>query len=187
MAKTYTMRETYELLKEGNPKARQELGKRFPLVSTATIEEIMACLPDVLTARKVETALRKFHNLSDNEEQGAEDVAPEEKVEKVEKEEKKTRTRKVKEPEEKAPPKRTRKPKAVKVYTENELSEMTDEDLEKVGKELGLYEDCIDLDALYDAILTKQEEAAPPEKKARAKKVEEKGIDPDFVEFENFE
>jgi hypothetical protein len=184
MAKTWTMRETYEVLKEGNAKARQELGKRFPLVSTATIEEIMACLPDSLTARKVETALAKYHNLKGEEveKESEETVAP--------LEEKKVRTRKAKEPVEEKKT-RTRKVKEIKPYTEEELSVMSDDDIIKVGKEVGLYEDGIEIDSLFNLVADfmekKAKEAAALKRTRKPKEPVEEKKDDDFEQFEDFE
>lgn len=191
-AKNYTLKEAYELLREGNAAARQDIGKRFPLLATASTDEIMSVMIDFVTARKIETGLKNLHGLnSDDVAPVVEDVAPvTEKVapvvEKAAPVEKKSRGRgnKNKEVEkvEAAP--------VVVLPTVAELDVMTDAKLRAAGKEMGLYERGIDLDDMYD-LMVEAIEAAPAAKKSRGAKaapVEENTKPaPGAEEFENFE
>lgn len=56
MAKKWYVGEAVEVLKSGDKAARHDIGSRFPLFATATLEEIV----DVMREGKIEITVRQF-------------------------------------------------------------------------------------------------------------------------------
>lgn len=95
MARNWNVADAYEALRSGDKEARMDIGRRFPLFATATEDEIIAAIPDYISVRKVEAALKADAGVS-------EDDVEEVKAEEVEeaKPAKKAKAKKVAEPEE---------------------------------------------------------------------------------------
>lgn len=108
MARNWNVADAYEALRSGDKEARMDIGRRFPLFATATEDEIIAAIPDYISVRKVEAALKADAGVSEDD---VEEVEPEE-VEEA-KPAKKAKAKKVAEPEEEEAPKKSVK-KAVK-------------------------------------------------------------------------
>lgn len=95
MARNWNVADAYEALRSGDKEARMDIGRRFPLFATATEDEIIAAIPDYISVRKVEAALKADAGVSEDD---VEEVETEE-VEEV-KPAKKAKAKKVAEPEE---------------------------------------------------------------------------------------
>lgn len=95
MARNWNVADAYEALRSGDKEARMDIGRRFPLFATATEDEIIAAIPDYISVRKVEAALKADAGVSEDD---VEEVEAEE-AEEV-KPAKKAKVKKVVEPEE---------------------------------------------------------------------------------------
>lgn len=76
MARNWNVADAYEALRSGDKEARMDIGRRFPLFATATEDEIIAAIPDYISVRKVEAALKADAGVSEDdvEEVEAEEV-----------------------------------------------------------------------------------------------------------------
>ena len=76
MARNWNVADAYEALRSGDKEARMDIGRRFPLFATATEDEIIAAIPDYISVRKVEAALKADVGVSEDdvEEVEAEEV-----------------------------------------------------------------------------------------------------------------
>lgn len=123
MARNWNVADAYEALRNGDKEARMDIGRRFPLFATATEDEIIAAIPDYISVRKVEAALKADAGVSEDD---VEEVEAEE-AEEV-KPAKKAKAKKVVEPEEEddeeeedeAPKKPAKKAKAKKAVVEDD-------------------------------------------------------------------
>lgn len=109
MARNWNVADAYEALRSGDKEARMDIGRRFPLFATATEDEIIAAIPDYISARKVEAALKADAGVSEDD---VEEVEAEE-VEEV---------------------KPAKKAKAKKAVVEDEDEDEDDEDEEEAPK-----------------------------------------------------
>lgn len=78
MAKKWTVAEAYKALTSGDKEARLDIGRRYPLFSTATEAEILSAITTV-TVRKVEAKLRGDMDMNDEADGEAEVVKKPEK------------------------------------------------------------------------------------------------------------
>ena len=123
MARNWNVADAYEALRSGDKEARMDIGRRFPLFATATEDEIIAAIPDYISVRKVEAALKADAGASEDD---VEEVEAEEAKEA--KPAKKAKAKKVAEPEEEddeevedeAPKKPVKKAKVKKAVVEDE-------------------------------------------------------------------
>lgn len=134
MAKTWTVNEAYNAIKNNDKEGIADFGKRFPLATTALaragknpgLDVLFGAMPDRVTMRILEMQLKEgVSDVADDDEDEAEEVA-EEKPAKTEKKEKPAKTEK--KTEEKAEEKPEKKKAAKKVEKPVEEDEEEDED-----------------------------------------------------------
>lgn len=57
MAKVWKVSDAVKALRDGNLKARRDIGSRFPLFATATPEQVLDCVTD-MTVRQIESRIK---------------------------------------------------------------------------------------------------------------------------------
>jgi hypothetical protein len=86
MATNWKMNEIVGVIKEGKKENIQDLGRRFPLTTTAIaagdFEKIINAIPDYLSVRKIEAALKGEDADTDSEVETSDDDAEDKPVEK---------------------------------------------------------------------------------------------------------
>lgn len=82
MARNWTLTEAVNVIKDGSDKAaRQEIAKRYPLLATATIDEIINAIPEKVSARMIETRLAE--DIDDDAESAADEKPAKQSVKKT--------------------------------------------------------------------------------------------------------